>query len=389
MTIDSPELPQTGDVPTDGPIATNWAHWRDVALAVLAWVVLAYVILQLAGYVMSTLLVAAVAALLAYALAPAIAGLSRWMPRMLAIFIVYVLFFSVLAGLVYLVVTTAVGEVVPLAKYIQQQITSGAWNQSLTQLIGTVGITQSQLDSFGQQLLGQAQGVALTLGSVLGDVAGALVDLVVIIVLSVYFVSSGPRLRAWLHRGAPLSQRGFADLIVDTLNRVVGGYIRGQTLLSALIGVLVGVGMQYLFHLPYAALLGLLAFVLEFIPFLGVLISGAMCGLVGLTIGPVTALLVLAYFIVVHVIEGDVIGPRIVGSAVGVHPALTLIALITGADLFGIWGALFATPVAGVIQSLILAFFAHYRAQHPEEYPHQKPVADPVAVPQGERAVGD
>ena len=56
----------------------------------------------------------------------------------------------------------------------------------------------------------------------------------------------------------------------------------------------------------------------------------------------------------VQIVEGDVVGPRIVGKAVGLHPIISLFALIAGAELFGVWGALFASPVAGVLQALIV-----------------------------------
>ena len=106
-----------------------------------------------------------------------------------------------------------------------------------------------------------------------------------------------------------------------------------------------------LFHVPYAVLLGVMAFVLEFIPVLGTLTSGAICVLIALSQGWLIALGVLIYFILVHIFEGDVVGPRIVGKAVGLHPAVSLVALIAGAELFGVWGAVLAAPLAGLIQA--------------------------------------
>ena len=119
---------------------------------------------------------------------------------------------------------------------------------------------------------------------------------------------------------------------------------------------------------PYALLLGVLGFILEFIPVLGTLVSGAICVLLALTRGWVVAVIVLAYFVVVHVIEGDVVGPRIVGKAIGLHPVISLAALIAGAELFGIWGALFASPIAGVLQALLIALWSEWRTAHPDEF---------------------
>jgi predicted PurR-regulated permease PerM len=123
---------------------------------------------------------------------------------------------------------------------------------------------------------------------------------------------------------------------------------------------------------PFALLLGVLAFVLEFIPILGTLVSGAICVLLALTKGWVIALIVLVYFVVVHVIEGDVVGPRIVGKTIGLHPVVAIAALIAGAELFGIAGALLAAPIAGVLQALLIAIWVEWRATHPKEFQRVK-----------------
>jgi predicted PurR-regulated permease PerM len=96
---------------------------------------------------------------------------------------------------------------------------------------------------------------------------------------------------------------------------------------------------------------------MEFIPTIGVIISGAVCVIVALFVGPITAVLALAYFVVIQVLEGDVVGPRIVGGAVGIHPAVALIAFLIGSELFGLWGALFASPIAGLLQALVIAVY--------------------------------
>ena len=81
---------------------------------------------------------------------------------------------------------------------------------------------------------------------------------------------------------------------------------------------------------------------------------------------------VLIYFVVVHVIEGDIVGPRIVGKAVGLHPVISIAALIAGSELFGIWGALLASPIAGVLQSLVIALWTDWRQTHPEQFEQAK-----------------
>ncbi len=123
---------------------------------------------------------------------------------------------------------------------------------------------------------------------------------------------------------------------------------------------LVGVGMLVL-RVPYAALLGVLAFFMEFIPIVGVIISGAVCVLLALFQGWLTAVLVLAYFAVVRVIEGGMVGPRVMGKAVGIHPVTALLALVAGSELFGFWGALFGAPLAGLLQPIGTAVWREVR----------------------------
>jgi predicted PurR-regulated permease PerM len=263
---------------------------------------------------------------------------------------------------------------------VQLLLTPGSsGNSPLVDLQHQLGITDQQINDFRNTLFGQLTGVAHDVLPVLTGVAGGIVNTIVTLIISVYFVANAPRVGLWLRSGLPMRVRPRAVFVLDTTNRVIGGYIRGQLTLSALVGVLVGASM-YVLAIPYAILLGFMAFVLEFIPFLGVLISGAACVLVALTQGFVKALIVLAVFVIIHIIEGDVVGPRIVGSAIGLHPVISIIALIAGAELFGLWGALFAAPIAGVVQAVTVAFWREWKLAHPEQFPTGSTVSYDLAV---------
>lgn len=359
---------------------TNWARARDIPLAILGWTLVIFIAFWAAGHIIGTLLVLAIAALIAYALAPIVALLRRWIPWPLAILIVYLIFACLLGLLVFVIIDTAVSQAIPLINRIQQLLTPGAsGNSPLVDFLSNFGVTSTQFDTFRDQLFGQLTGAARDLIPVVTGVAGGLINIIVTLIISIYFVANAPRVGLWLRTGLPIRIRPRAVFILDTTNHVIGGYIRGQLTLSTLVGVLVGASM-YVLSIPYAILLGLLAFVLEFIPFLGVLISGAACVLVALTQGVVNALIVLAVFVIIHVIEGDVVGPRIVGSAIGLHPVISIIALIAGAELFGLWGALFAAPIAGVAQAVTVAFWREWKLAHPEQFPTGSTVSYDVAV---------
>jgi predicted PurR-regulated permease PerM len=371
-------------------VIAKWMRRVGLPLAILAWTGVALLILWLAGHVIQALLLLTFAALLAYALAPAVKLLEGVMPRFLAILIVYLIVLSALSTLLYLIVSTAIAQVISLSDYVRFLLTPGKSGQltPLEQTLRSLGISQSQIASARDQVVASIEGFAGSVVPLLTGLVGAVLDVILVAVISIYLLAGGSRVSDWLLRNMPDQQQGRMKLLLDTLQRVVGGYIRGQLLLCGLIGLLVGVGMQVI-GVPYALLLGVLAFVLEFIPVLGTLVSGAICVLLALTKGWVIAVIVLVYFVVVHVIEGDVVGPRIVGKAIGLHPVVSLAALIAGAELFGVTGALFASPVAGVLQALLIAIWVEWRATHPKEFQGAKDdVAEKVEEIVGETPGG-
>jgi predicted PurR-regulated permease PerM len=379
MSPDSPDARSTGGEPESRDGAWTGRLWMRrllIPLTILTWGVLIFCALVLAGHFVETLIFIAIAVLIAYALEPAVSRLDDRMPRWLALLVTYVLFGAALAAFVFAIVQTLTSEVPAFSGFVQRELA----NSQVQPLLRRAGITPGSigLGSNGG-LLGGLAGLAGNILPVVTGVASGAIGIVVILVLSVYFIADAPRVGRWLRSQTPIDQRERVVYVIETSNRVIGGYIRGQVTLAALVGLLVGLGM-FAFRLPFAALLGLLAFVLEFIPFLGVIVSGAACVLVALTQGFFLALLVLGYFVIIHVLEGDVVGPRIVGRFVGLHPAVALIALVAGAELFGIWGALFASPVAGLLQAFIQTLWLEYRRTHRDLFPDPAPDA---ATPDG------
>jgi predicted PurR-regulated permease PerM len=378
MSVDVRKKTLLGEPPPN----PDWARRRDIALAIIGWFVIVAVVLWAAAHIIGALLTVIVAALFSYAIHPLVERLTRMMPRLLAIPIAYIIVLAALGVIGYLVVNAAISEVVALTHQISALLAPGPNNgpSQLTQQLTRLGVPQGQVQGLGAQLLGQAQALATAAVPVIAGIFGGVVSTILVIVLSIYLEIDGHRITRWLRTSSPLRFRARVIFLVTTFERVVGGYIRGQIALAALVGLLVGVGM-FVFRVPYAVLLGLLAFILEFIPIIGVFISGAACVLLALTQSPLIAALVLGYFIFVHIIEGDVVGPRIVGRAVGLHPAVSIFALLAGAELFGLWGALFASPVAGMIQSLATEIWREWRDTHPHQFPeHFGPPQVPVTT---------
>ncbi len=350
---------------------SRWSSTLLLPLSILAWAAVIIVIGWLLGHVSKAILILVLSAIIAFALTPLVSLFSRWMPRSLAVALAYLLGFAVVFGLLGLVVITAASQITALVGHLPDYGNRADQLQpQLLRVLSPLGISAAQIDQARGSAIGYLQGFGTSAASdalgVVQTVLGTVIDAVLVLILSVYITANGPRIRRWLSDQAPRGQRRRVHLGVAIVNQVVGGYVRGTLTLATLVGVLVGAGMGVL-QVRYAVLLGVLAFFMEFIPIIGVLISGAVCVVIALFQSWLLALIVLAYFVVVHVIEGDVLGPRIMGSAVGIHPAVALIALVAGTELFGIWGALFGAPIAGLIQATITAAWREVREARVQE----------------------
>lgn len=363
-----------------------WTRRLIILLTILVALVLAMALLWGASHIITSLLIFAVAALIAYAIAPAVDLFHRVMPRPIAILVVYLIVLALLGFALYLIITNTVTQLISLSESISRLLlpSSNGQDSPLVRILLSIGLTHDQIEAIAQQLGSQLTNVAGTVAGgilpLLSSIVSALVDILLTVVISIYLLVDGSRAVRWLRERTPASQRGRIGSTITIIQNIVGGYIRGQITLCFIVGVLVGVGMAIL-GMPYAVLLGVLTFITEFIPVVGSIFAGTISVLLALTQGWLTAVLVLVYFVLVHILEGYVLAPRLLGKAVGLHPLVSLLALIIGAELFGLWGAVFAAPTAGLIQAFILAFWMSYRRSHSDEFPPD--VGKPVHIDKG------
>lgn len=336
-----------------------------IPLVVLAWLAVLLLVGWLLGHVTHALLILVLSTVVAFALTPVVELLDRWLPRALAIAIAYVFGFSILIGLLSVVVMTAATEINNLVHNLPVYAARAqALQPQAVGLLSRFGITGDELSQAQDRLIAYLQSIGSQAASdafeFVKTILNAIVDTVLVLILSIYLVANAQRMVRWLREQAPRGQGRRADLLINIVNQVVGGYVRGTLTMALLVGVLVGAGMGIL-QVRYALLLGILAFFMEFVPVLGVIVSGAVCVIIALFQGWVLALVVLGYFVVVHVIEGDLIGPRVMARAVGIHPAVALLALVAGSELFGVWGALLGAPIAGLLQAIATAAWREVR----------------------------
>ncbi len=359
-------------------ISAKWIRRVGVPLAVLAWFGVVAVVLWAISHIARSLILLVIAAILAYALAPLVNILHRFMPRLLAVLLVYVIAMGAISVVCYFLIRAALTQALELQRQVNATLRPGQ-SSPLVSILTSLGIDPAQLQNARQTITSHLGTLANDILPVVRSIFNSMLDVIVVAMLSIYLILDGSRVFRWLRENmpSPMQKRGF--FLLDTLETVVGGYIRGQLTLYLLIGFLVGAGMA-IFGVPHPVLLGELAFLLAFVPVLGTFISGALCILLSLTASNswvvalthqtwILAIIVLGYFIAMHIIESEIVGPRVVGHAVGLHPVISITALIAGAELFGILGALFVAPAVGVLQAIIVWLWRDWHATHPDQFP--------------------
>lgn len=185
---------------------------------------------------------------------------------------------------------------------------------------------------------------------------GALVDAGVILFTGLYFAADPPLYRRGLLHLVPPSAREHVERGMDRMVADLGHWLRGVLLAMLSIGVVWGLGL-WVIGIPLALALGILAGVLEFIPYIGPIVAAIPALLVAFTISPTKAVAVLALYVVVHLFEGEILVPLIQRWAVALPPAVGIVAVVVFGWLFGLLGIIFATPLAVAIIALVDALY--------------------------------
>ncbi|WP_415822827.1 AI-2E family transporter [Mycobacterium senriense] len=294
----------------------------------------------------SMLLLIGVAFFVALGLEPAVSWLvGKKLPRWAAVSAVLVAVLAVVAGTLAAAIPPLVQQarqfIEQAPHYVQRVGDHSSWIGRLNDLFHLQQRITETVNSSGGAVLGQAvkAGTALF---------GAFADLLVVAVLTVYFLVDLPRIRATLYRLVPGSRRPRAILIGDQVYAKVGAYVFGNIVISVIAGVATFIWLV-IFGVPYPLLLGIFVAVLDLIPF-GSTVAGLIVAAVALTVSLPIAIATLAFYVMFRLAEDYLLVPKIIGRAVKVPPVATLLAVLVGGALLGIVGALVAIPIAAAIQ---------------------------------------
>jgi predicted PurR-regulated permease PerM len=352
-------------MPPPAPVRIEIPRWAQLVLLPL----LLLLVWAVAGAVRHVLFLFLVALLIALLLNPLVRGLGRaWIPRGAAVALVYLAFAAVVALAILALATVVVQQTRNAAHRVDNYFTVDSGQPPKTgaehdlarfqrwlnrhhlgnvhvqrqgeQFLNQVGTKDVQ--KYTSKALSWAEGAGLT-------VVTLLFDALLVVVVSIYMLLDMQRLTDAVDRRFPPHGRG--GLIVR-MEQAVASYVKGQFLLSLIIGVSSGVGLWILGMvglLPhggrYAAAFGAWAGVTELIPYIGPWLGAAPPVLYALVQHPLSALWVALLFLGIQQLEGHVVVPKVMGRSLRLHPLLVIFGLLAGGEIYGFPGILVALPL--------------------------------------------
>lgn len=336
-------------IPYGMRLAGAWSWRLLLVLGVVAVVV--FLIIQLRLIIIPVL----VAVLLSALLVPFSNVLQRYSwPKWLAVTTAMLSAIFAVGGLL----TLGIAQIVRGSDELAAQSVI-AWEGFRSWLVdGPLHLTQTQLDTAVTQLVTAVQndmGVllngALSVGTSLGHfIAGIFLALFA----TLFFLIDGKGIWSWLVRIFPRRARVAVDDAGKAGWSTLGNFVKVQILVATIDAIGIGAGAALL-GVPLAVPIGILVFLGSFVPIVGAIVTGALAVFVALVYnGWVIALIMLGVVLLVQQIEGHILQPLIMGTAVKVHPLAVVLAVTTGSLIAGIPGALFAVPFVAVINTMVV-----------------------------------
>jgi predicted PurR-regulated permease PerM len=337
------------------------------AILVLAVIALFFIVVGQLGsiffYFGDIFLTFFLAWLLAFIISPVVTRISAWIPRLPRI-VATVLVYTAVVGVLLLILILVAGA---LATSITEFVASiPALQADLPQIVkpwedwlASIGLGQVDLLAQARAVLDNLDNLSAALVEPLQEIAVASLSVVgtmlIVFFLSIYMVIDRDQILAFMFRLVPPTYAEEARLLQTSVSRSFGGFLRGQALMG-FVYFMVAIVTSVIFGLPLVGITAAAAGILMAIPFFGPFVAWMPPVLVALlfkpdAVLPVTALMAAGWFVVMNVLQ-----PRIMQGAVGIHPIVVLGAVLIGGRIAGIPGAIFGIPIAAVAS----AFFFHF-----------------------------
>lgn len=352
-----------------------WMKWRLPGLVTIGILVVLFILYVARG----ALLPIIISVIVAEILFPIVVFIERLLPwsrrypkaaRLSTIAIIYVVFFALVAALLYLTVQPIIREAQQFIEtapqvYEQAKVTIEGWLDEFDRQVPEE--VKVQIEEWIRSAGGLIASAALTiLTKTLSGITGTIsivIGLVIVPFLLFYMLKDKEHLVGGMYSILPESVERHTHNVFALFHGVIGSYVRAQLISATIVGVFVFLGLVFL-DISFALTLGLLAGVLGLIPIIGAFIGAVPGLLVTLATDPGKLVWVALLYIVVQLIESNIISPRIQGSAVRLHPIFIMMTLIIASDIAGLWGVLIGVPLVAVARDIFAYFYTEWSGRN-------------------------
>ena len=282
---------------------------------------------------------------------------SKKIPRFLSILIVYFIMLGIVMGIFTIIIPPFVEQtrnLIDRVPFIFDQVNSRlAFYQIPTQDV--IGQFAGELRIFGPNFF-----------KITAGFFSSLLGVLTLLVFTFYLLLEWPKILGLVSGAFAGKQEERIKSILEDIEKGLGAWVRGELVLMFAVGVISYIGLLLL-GVPYALSLAVLAGLLEIIAIIGPILAAIPAILAGLLVSPILALAVAALYFIIQQLENNLIVPNVMRKAVGVNPLVTIIALMVGAKLAGILGAVLAVPVVVFVRILITDLLRPVGEDIPEE----------------------
>ncbi len=307
-------------------------------------------------------------------------------PRTISLIISYLIVFAIIITFFVLVIPFVAKSVPTLANEFYKYANNfDAWYQKeladmgkLTEASKVYGIdfnvmVTDKIESLLKFASENVQSYIMKIGETAFSITTVLIEFFIGLVASIYILKDKENLFYQTKKlsttflGSKFTNK--ASSILKDTDEIFGKYLIGKSLDSLIVGILCFIGFKIL-KIEFAGLFALIIGVTNMIPYFGPIIGAVPAVLITLFISPLQALWVLIFILVMQQIDGNIIGPKIVGDKLGLPPLWMVVAVFVGGKLFGFWGMLLGTPVFALFRKLVLdkqERLIKFRAQKEEE----------------------
>lgn len=325
----------------------------EISYKTVVFIVFFLIFLRFLFFIKDILLEFFVALLVMTILNPAVTKLSKLrIPKVVSVLLVYFLLIGVIGGSIALIVPALIDQTTSFAT-------------SLPKYFSNLGLGSFYTDELAKEFfaqIGSLPGQILKIG---GSILSNFLGVLTVLFFAFYLLMARDKLEEQLGVFFGDEKQKELGRIIDTLERRLGGWARGELTLMLLVGVANYIGLSLL-GIPFALPLAILAGSLEIIPYIGPIIAAVPAVVIGFGISPVMGVAALALAFIVQQTENYVFVPKIMEKSVGVSPIITLLGLAIGLRLAGVVGVLISVPAIITLQVLVSEYFLSSKEEtHP------------------------